>query len=147
MTLIYPIANDAREALEGARFARTREEARLEAGSDVELVSQWLRPEPAEREACLARAQAELSRGFVQFYEGMTGEAVIALTFWRPKGAEDAALATGGESAPPPIAEDHTDDLYFAKPATKARRRKRPVDLNQMDLFESSMQRSRSSEG
>ncbi|MBU6318283.1 MAG: hypothetical protein KGS00_01400 [Alphaproteobacteria bacterium] len=137
MTLIYPIASDARGALDASRFARTREEARAATGEDMKLVSEWLRPDATEREAVWTKAQTGLARGYVQFYEGASGEPVIALTFWREH-QKAAALPIEALQVPASVPEDHTDDLYFAKPSVKSRRPRRPADVNQMDLFDSS---------
>ena len=41
----------------------------------------------------------------------------------------------GETAAAKKTAEDHTDDLYFAKPASKSKKRKRTADPNQLDLF------------
>jgi hypothetical protein len=137
MTIVYPIASDARGALDAGRFARTREEACSAAGADMTLVSEWLRPGPTERETVLAKAQGGLARGYVQFYEGPDGEPVIALTFWRER-REAPAPPLDPLPVAPSVSEDHTDDLYFAKPAVKSRRPRRPADVNQMDLFDTS---------
>lgn len=137
MTLVYPIASNARSALDASRFARTREEAREATGEDMHLVSEWLRPDPAERDAVWTKAQGGLAQGYVQFYEGANGEPVIALTFWRER-QEVSAPAPDPAPVAPPAREDHTDDLYFTKSAVKSRRPRRPADVNQMDLFDTS---------
>jgi hypothetical protein len=158
MTLSYPIANDARTALEMALHgggARTAAEARELAGGAVSLVSEWLRPAAAEREEMQARADAAAARGFVQVYEDAKGRPVLAVTFWKrqapakPKpGRGKAGDASGAASAVAPAraparapgaekerAYDDTDDLYFSKPGSKANRKRRSPDPNQLDLF------------
>jgi hypothetical protein len=49
MSLTYPLAESAREALEAASTARTVGEARELAGAVVSLVSEWLRPSEGEQ--------------------------------------------------------------------------------------------------
>jgi hypothetical protein len=149
MPLQYPIAKTARAALDQEGGARTVAEARELAGGPVTLVSDWLRPQPAEREEIEAKAQAGVARGFVQFYENDKGQPVIAVSFWKPtsgvktkapkgkKAAKTEAAAEPDdtrEGAPDP-AEDHTDDLYFNKPGAKTKRKKKAADPNQLDLF------------
>ena len=49
MSLIYPVANDARAALTGPQGeARTKAEAREIAGGEVTLETDWLKPDPDE---------------------------------------------------------------------------------------------------
>jgi hypothetical protein len=112
----------------------------------VTLASEFLRPEPAEREEVQGKAEAGIARGFVQLYEDKKGNPVIAVSFWKPtsepkakpkKGKAKAAAAQPSEPTPPDPADDHTDDLYFNKrdgKKKKARRRKTP-DPAQLDLF------------
>lgn len=136
MPLLYPIAANARDALDTEVGARTIAEARELAQQPVALVSDWLRPQPNEREALQAKADAGVARGFVQIYEDAKGQPVIAVSYWKP----------GAQPAPPPKriqpeaakaepAEDHTDDLYFTKAGARAKRKKKTADPNQMDLF------------
>lgn len=148
MPLLFPIAKTARAALEAEGGARTVAEARELAGGDVTLASEWVRPTPAEKEEIEGLAQAGVSRGFVQFYEDAKGRPVFAVSFWKPVTASKAkapkkgkAAQTGAakaeaqpEAAAAP-AEDHTDDLYFAKKNAKPKRRKKAVDPHQLDLF------------
>jgi hypothetical protein len=147
MPLLYPIANTARAALEEEGGARTVAEARELAGGPVTLVSEWLRPQPAEREEIEGKAQAGVARGFVQFYENDKGQPVIAVSFWKPasgvktkapkgkKAKAEPEQAPAAEHKTPDPAEDHTDDLYFNKPGAKAKRKKKAPDPNQLDLF------------
>lgn len=131
MPLLYPIAANAREALDAEAGARTVSEARELAKAPVTLVSDWLRPQPAERETVQGKAEAGISRGFVQLYEDAKGRPVIAVTYWKP----DASVKTKTRKAKPAPDEDHTDDLYFTKRGARAKKRKRLPDPNQMDLF------------
>jgi hypothetical protein len=147
MPLSFPIAPSARAALDEEKAARTLAEARELAGGSVTLVSEWLRPTPAEREEMQGKADAGVARGFVQLYEDAKGRPVIAVTFWKPQRAEPApakaSAKTGGRKAKAKTdadaastpGEDHTDDLYFAKPGARTRKRKRSGDPNQLDLF------------
>lgn len=136
MPLLYPIAANAREALEAEGGARTLAEAREQAQGPVALVSDWLRPSPGEREALQARAEAAVARGFVQLYEDARGQLVIAVAYWKT-GAEPAvAPQRAVPRADTDIApDDHADDLYFMRADAKARRKKRAIDPNQLDLF------------
>lgn len=133
MPLLYPIAANAREALDAEVGARTISQARELAKAPVSLVSDWLRPQPAEREAVQGKAEAAIARGFVQLYEDAKGRPVIAVTYWKP----DAGVKTKPRKAKPKPGpgEDHTDDLYFTKRGARAKKRKRLPDPNQMDLF------------
>lgn len=133
MPLLYPIAANAREALDAEGGARTISEARELAKAPVSLVSDWLRPQPAERETVQGKAEAAISRGFVQLYEDAKGRPVIAVTYWKPD-ASVKAKPRKAKAKPEPV-EDHTDDLYFTKRGAKAKKRKRLPDPNQMDLF------------
>ncbi len=137
MPLQFPIAVNAREALDAERGARTITEARELAQAPVTLVSDWLRPQPAEREAIQGKAEAGIARGFVQLYEDAKGRPVIAVTYWKP---DTAAKTKPSRKAKPTAeanepAEDHTDDLYFNKRGVAAKKRKRTPDPNQLDLF------------
>ena len=140
MPLQFPIASNARAALDAEGGARTIAEARELARGPVTLVSEWLRPKPTEREDVQGRAEAGVARGFVQFYEDAKGQSVIAVTFWKPQGgakaktkrAETIAPAAVADTAPP---HDDTDDLYFTRPDAKKKKRNRAADPNQLDLF------------
>ena len=135
MPLLFPIAPSPREALDAEGGARTVAEAREIVKGQVALVTDWLRPLPSEREALQGKADAGVARGFVQLYEDAKGQPVIAVTYWKP-GAQPASppipRAAAGPAAP---AEDHTDDLYFAKPGARGKRKRKAGDPNQMDLF------------
>ncbi|MFT3722612.1 MAG: hypothetical protein QM773_03410 [Hyphomonadaceae bacterium] len=134
MPLLYPIASTARSALDAEGGARTIAEARELAKGPVELVSDWLRPQPNEREEIQGKAEAGVARGFVQLYEDKQGRPVIAVSFWKP--------VTGVKTKPrkakpekPKAAEDYTDDLYFEKKKGASKRKKKSADPNQLDLF------------
>lgn len=143
MPLLYPIAPNARAALDAEGGARTIAEAREISGGQVELISDWLRPQPDERQDVQGKAESGIARGFVQIYEDAKGRPVIAVTFWKPVTAAKTKVkkpkAEKVEKAGP--VEDHTDDLYFDKPGAKAKRAaaakrgKKPRDPNQLDLF------------
>lgn len=138
MPLLFPIASNPRDALEAApdAGARTISEARELAKGPVALVSDWLRPGPAEGEELQRKAEQGIARGFVQIYEDAKGRPVIAVTYWKP-GAEKQAPPPRVKPKPEektPV-EDHTDDLYFTKADAKAKRKKKAIDPNQMDLF------------
>jgi hypothetical protein len=138
MPLQFPIASTARAALDTEGGARTVAEARELAGGPVQLVSEWLRPQPAEREEMQGKAEAGIARGFVQLYEDTKGRPVISVTFWKPAGnvkTKPKKTRAGEPSAAKKPAEDHTDDLYFTKPAAKSKKRKRAADPDQLDLF------------
>ncbi|MDP3492438.1 MAG: hypothetical protein Q8R82_04950 [Hyphomonadaceae bacterium] len=141
MPLQYPLAPNARAALDSEICARTVAEARELASGPVELVSDFLRPGPADRERVQARAEACISRGFVQLYEDAKGNPVIAVSYWKPVTGVRAKPKMPAPEKPATKAEDHTDDLYFNKPGARdaasaaARRRRRIPDPNQMDLF------------
>jgi hypothetical protein len=137
MPLLYPIAANAREALDAEGGVRTIGEARELAKGPVTLVSDWLRPGPAERQEVQAKAEAGVSRGFVQLYEDAKGQPVIAVSYWKldsktPAKAKKTKAKAGKVVAP---AEDHTDDLYFTKPGMKAKKKPKTPDPNQLDLF------------
>jgi len=136
MPLLFPIAPSPREALETEGGARTIAEARELVNGPVALVTDWLRPQPGEREALQGKADAGVARGFVQLYEDAKGQPVIAVTYWKP-GAEPAPPLKPPRTAPQAAepAEDHTDDLYFAKPGARGKRKRKAGDPNQMDLF------------
>ncbi len=144
MPLLYPIASNAREALDAETGARTIAEARELAKGQVALVTDWLRPEPAERETMQGKAEASIARGFVQIYEDAKGRPVIAVTFWKPGGVAQAPVRTAKAPVqePAPV-EDHTDDLYFTKASAKGKRRKKAADPDQLDLFGGRQTRSK----
>jgi hypothetical protein len=137
MPLQYPIAANARDALDAEGGARTVGEARELAKGPVTLVIDWVRPQPVEREAVQAKAEAGVARGFVQLYEDAKGQPVIAVSYWkldRMGGTKPKKVKARAERPAVP-AEDHTDDLYFTKPGMKPKRRPKEPNPNQLDLF------------
>ena len=139
MPLQYPLAANARAALDSQIGARTVAEARELANGPVELVSDFLRPGPSEREEVQGKAESGIARGFVQLYEDAKGNPVIAVSYWKLVSATKTKAKTPPPEKPSTPAEDHTDDLYFNKPGAKdaaaARRRRKLPDPNQFDLF------------
>jgi hypothetical protein len=134
MPLLYPIAPNARAALDAEGGARTVAEARELAKGPVELVSDWLRPQPSEHEEIQGKAEAAVARGFVQLYEDKNGRPVIAVSFWKPvAGVKTKPKKVKSEK--PKAAEDYTDDLYFEKKKGASKRKKKSADPNQLDLF------------
>lgn len=130
MPLTYPIATSAKTALASTTHARSLGEAKRSSGTEVTLVSDWLRPSAAEYEKLFNRIDEGLRDGYVQVYEGKAGKPVIAVTYWKRT----------GKAKPKPVkpSEDHTDDLYFSKtPKSRpsARRRRTISDPRQLDLF------------
>ncbi|HOY77694.1 MAG TPA: hypothetical protein PLN33_07800 [Hyphomonadaceae bacterium] len=138
MTLQYPLAPNARAALDSEVTARTIAEARELNKGPVELIADFVRPTPAEREEMQAKADRGIARGFVQLYEDAKGNPVIAVSYWKPSTGKPRAKPVPTPKPPAP-AEDHTDDLYFNKPGAKeaaaAKKRKKLPDPNQLDLF------------
>jgi hypothetical protein len=135
MPLLYPIAPNARAALDAEGGARTVAEARELAKGPVELVSDWLRPQPNEREEIQGKAEAGVARGFVQLYEDKSGNPVIAVSFWKPLSRVKTKPKKAKPEEKPAPADDHTDDLYFEKKGGKPKRKKKTADPNQLDLF------------
>jgi hypothetical protein len=135
MPLQFPIASTARAALDAEGGARTVAEARELANGPVTLVSEWLRPQPSEREEVQGKAEAGVARGFVQLYEDSKGRPVIAVTFWKPQDGVKAKPKKAKAGKAKTAVEDDTDDLYFAKPGSKTKKRRRTGDPNQLDLF------------
>lgn len=140
MPLQYPLAPNARAALDSEVSARTIAEARELHNGPVELVADFVRPTPAEREAMQAKAESGVARGFVQLYEDAKGNPVIAVSYWKPYTGKPRAKPVPAPQQPPQAPrDDHTDDLYFNKPGAKeaaaAKKRKKIPDPNQLDLF------------
>jgi hypothetical protein len=137
MPLLYPIAANAREALDAEGGVRTIGEARELAKGPVTLVCDWLRPSPDERESVQVKADAGVARGFVQLYEDAKGQPVVAVSYWKPDRAGGAKPKKPKAKPAKPVApaEDHTDDLYFTKPGMKAKRKPKEANPNQLDLF------------
>jgi hypothetical protein len=148
MSHSYPLADSAEAALKAGNLtARTRADAeRLADGRQVErLETEWLSLDDETSEEALKQASAHEGQGFIQRYEDDTGAPVLAVTYWKlaPKTRKASGKSKSSKSAPLETekpnasldATDHTDDLYFRSGRTKPRRRQRPVDPNQLDLF------------
>ena len=154
MSLAYPLASSASDALTGAGLAaRTRYEAEALAGTAqiLALETEWIKPPSADLDALLKQAVSGEAKGFIQTYEDADGKPVLAVTYWKlagtptgqaagpsqtPAAAEPAAPATPAPARQAPSEIDHTDDLYFREGRTRAaRRRKTSGDPRQMDLF------------
>ena len=150
MSLAYPLAMTADEALTGAqKAARTRYDAEALAGgrSVTALEIEWVKPGPDDVAALLKQAESGDAKGFVQVYEDADGAPVLAVTYWKlgasVAGKQPAPAAADKPKAEKPAKvekaekaeEDHTDDLYFRHGRTRKARRKRHADPRQMDLF------------
>ncbi len=128
---MYPIAASAMDALTAPLgHERTQAAARRVAEGEVRFETEWLRPGPERAEELQSSIQAALSNGSAQIYESEKGRPVIALKFWRIVSEAETILSQPAEA---PKKEEHTDDLYFRRGRTKAR--KKPIDPNQLDLF------------
>ncbi len=140
MSLAYPIARTLEDAARpGVKFARSRREAaNLCPGLVIEgLETGWLHLTETEAIALFSAQGAEGPAGHLQRYEDTSGHVVVAISWW--KVADPNALP--GQTSPPANpaqtvhdTSDDTDDLYFRRGRTRARRRK-PADPNQLDLF------------
>ena len=156
MSLAYPLASSADDALEGAgEAARTRYDAEALAGDRpvLSLETEWLKPEVASVDALVKQAESGDAKGFIQIYEDADGKPVLAVTYWKlgdPVARKSKTAKSAGEATKPAArkpqrekseAEDHTDDLYFRHNRGRKSRRKKHVDPRQMDLFVSPDQR------
>jgi hypothetical protein len=129
MPLLFPIAADARAALEAEPVARIQVEAAERAGAPVSLVSDWLRPAPAEVAALQPLLDRGAASGFVQVYEDDRGRPVIAVTYWKPRRAAPDPVAAS--PAIPSLVETVAEPVRTAR----RRRRHRTADSRQLDLF------------
>lgn len=158
MSLAYPLALSAEDALQGAgEAARTRYEAETLSGDTpiLSLETEWLKPDAATVAALIKQAESGEAKGFIQIYEDADGQPVLAVTYWKlkhapsDKAAKPPEPAPPAEPAPPPAPKkkkpateaDHTDDLYFRHGRTKRARKRQQSDPRQMDLFISPDQR------
>ena len=142
MSLAYPIARSLEEATQpGVKTARTRREAvALSPGARVDgLETSWLHLTEEQAAELVAAQGMEGPAGYLQRYEDTSGHVVVAVTWWKLADPNAPKSAPPPPAAPPPpkvvAAPDHTDDLYFRRGRTKPRR-KRPIDPNQLDLFD-----------
>lgn len=153
MSLAYPLAKDAEDALSGAgQAARTRYDAEGLAGETpiLSLETEWFKPEEETLQALLKQAESGEAKGFVQTYEDADGKPVLAVTYWK---LGKTPKKKTSKPVPPPVKPkaraaqkkkteaDHTDDLYFRHGRTRKSRRRKYVDPRQMDLFMSPDQR------
>lgn len=150
MSLAYPLARTADDAMKGGNLAaRTRYGAEELSGETpiLSLETEWIKPDAETVPALLKQAESGEAKGFVQTYEDADGQPVLAVTYWKlgkAKKKEKAKAAPPPAPQPPPSKpkrkkpkseEDHTDDLYFRHGRTRKARRRQPADPRQMDLF------------
>jgi nicotinamidase-related amidase len=136
MPLVFPIASDARSALAAEATARTLAEAALRAAQPVVLVSEWLRPTPSEQAGLQSALDRATASGFVQLYEDDRGRPVIAVTFWKPKGAAEGASAEAPRETPASATSPRQKRARRTGPASAAGKRHRVADHRQLDLFQ-----------
>ncbi|MGB3626035.1 MAG: hypothetical protein WA989_09405 [Henriciella sp.] len=157
MSLAYPLAKTAEDALKGGDLAaRTRYQAEELAGDTpiLALETEWLKPPSTDVPALIRQAEAGEAKGFIQIYEDADAKPVLAVTYWKlGKTPAKKKAAAKPEPEPKPKTSkpkakqkpeelDHTDDLYFRHGRTRpSRKRKKHVDPRQMDLFVSPDQR------
>lgn len=150
MSLAYPLARTAEDALKGIHeAARTRYQAEEIAGETpiLSLETEWLKPSGDDLAALMKQAESGEAKGFIQTYEDADGKPVLAVTYWKLGKAPARAKA---KPKPPPEPQpekpkpaktkksedaDHTDDLYFRHGRTRKSRRRTPTDPRQLDLF------------
>lgn len=134
MSLAYPIAKTARAALSAKLVARSKEEALRLSGKDISaLETEWLTPAAKDVSKLIASAESTEAKGFLQHYEDTSGNTVLAVTYWK-LAARKTKPVTPKPPQKPVTREDHTDDLYFRR--SKKPRKAKPVDPNQMALFD-----------
>lgn len=135
MSHAYPIAKSAKAAITRAEFA-ARSRAQAEAvdlkGVIKGLETEWLTPAKKDVSNLLQKADTGPGEGFLQFYEDAKGNTVFAVTYWKLVNKAPARKVPHPTQEP---GEDHTDDLYFRHRSSK-RRKPKPVDPNQLDMFE-----------
>lgn len=144
MSHLYPIAETASEALNGAKLAaltRYEAEALADEREIVCLETEWLTPENENVLEAIDAANSGPGLGFVQQYEDEAGAPVLAVTYWKLGGpAKTASSKAKIAEETPQEEEDHTDDLYFregrTKPSSK-HKRKKYIDPRQLDMFTS----------
>ena len=143
MSQTYPLGRSALDALAKATLAaRTRYEADALAGESAiieALETEWVTPAAADLDALMKQADANPAHGFIQHYEDASHNTVLAITYWKLVAAKKPKAKPAKPPKPPQDAPatdlDHTDDLYFKAGRTRPKRRARPADPNQMDLF------------
>lgn len=138
MSHAYPISKTARLALTKAESAaRTRAEAEQIAAPETiaALETEWLTIKSDELSDLLQGADDGPGHGFLQTYEDASGNRVLAVTYWKLKSKTTPKKPEPVEAPQPK--DDHTDDLYFKHRKSK-RRKKVPVNPDQLNLFGSS---------
>ena len=132
MNQSIPIATDARAALlEPEGRARTAAEAaRTSQTGERALGFDWFRIDPDDPQAeDLERALlAGVEAGYVQVYEDADGRPLYAVSFWPSKDLKPTSDAKVRKRTSPSTKPSKT----ASKPK---RRRKKPTDPRQMDLF------------
>ncbi len=139
MSLAYPIARNLEDAVApGAKVARSlREAAAVSPGFVVTgLETSWLHLPDDEANALFSKLGADGAAGHLQRYEDNSGHVVVAVSWWKLMDPNEARPESKPAAQPAPTGTDYTDDLYFRRGRTRPRRRK-PADLNQLDLFAS----------
>ncbi|PKP80933.1 MAG: hypothetical protein CVT79_13025 [Alphaproteobacteria bacterium HGW-Alphaproteobacteria-18] len=140
MSLAYPVARSLEDALKpDAPTARSRRGAISQAsGLALEgLETSWLHLPEAEADALFKALGPDGAAGHLQRYEDTSGHTVVAVSWWKlvdPNNVRPPEKRAFEPAPPPPLTDDHTDDLYFRHGRTKTRRKK-PTDPNQLDLF------------
>ncbi len=146
MTLAYPIAKNADEALFASEdlLCKTLSQASEKAGQRVVMTSDWLRPGADASDKLRDRAEELRAHGFVQMYEDKDGNTVLGVTYWKLLTAAEAKTQDQKvEDARAARQEETTDDLYFTRPEKRRERfglsirrpRVKKPDPRQMDLF------------
>ena len=104
MSLAYPLAASADDALTGANAAaRTRYDAEelSEDRAILSLETEWLKPAASDVSALLKQAESGEAKGFIQVYEDADGSPVLAVTYWKlgPSQARAKAEARAKKAA------------------------------------------------
>ena len=144
MGLAYPLAETARDALFASddAFASTLQAAQARTGLRMTLATEWLKPSAEEVGIFISRAEASAHYGFVQVYADGAGETVLAVSFWRQVGTDEARrLDEEVARLQAERARETTTDLYFTRPEVRRKRfgqsaPRRRHDPAQQDLFE-----------
>jgi hypothetical protein len=101
MTLAYPIAHTAQEALYAdCPQVGHAEAAARRAGGPVSLALEWVRPTAEEAEAAEEAVRNGLAAGYAQGYQDARGAPVIAVTYWRIEPVELELAGLEGTETP-----------------------------------------------